>query len=234
VGFVPRSRSNTQTNAQIGSTSLKSPRLSEEFSPIRQPPSHASHARPGLGPRPWEPPLKVPIGRLCRPWVTIGRTPATYGMRVASEPSQPIVILDRQSEVGTVGRTVLKFTLNAAPASDWVQLFHDAVGTKSGSFNFIHSDPEVSGNTIIWSVPVEDVQAAVEYVEEALPRANGKYPDLLGQQQENQLDEAEQARYRKEADEAGMAERSLDEAEQARYRKEADEAGVGERFPDEA
>ena len=140
-----------------------------------------------------------------------------------------VTILDKQSEPGTPGTKLLRFTLKSTPSEAWVHLFHDATPLRTGTFNFLHSHPEVRHETIMWSVPVEDEAAAVAYVEQSLHRANELYSAGSNQRQG---DEAEQARQRREADDAAANSRLAGEKDSAQQRLDADSAGIAERRSD--
>jgi hypothetical protein len=70
---------------------------------------------------------------------------------------------------------VLEWTLNRVPDTEWVQFLVSSGVGKSGSAEFIASEPRLVHDRVRITVPDRDLEAAVTYVEESIRAANQKF-----------------------------------------------------------
>jgi hypothetical protein len=106
----------------------------------------------------------------------------------------------------------LRWSLNAAPDTDWIAAFRNAPTNKSGSKGYVTSgsEPTVSGGDIEWKVGPDDHLDANLRVHEKVDIANGAYREGLQRRAAERDRAADEARVRDAA--IAEAQRKLDEA----------------------
>jgi hypothetical protein len=115
-----------------------------------------------------------------------------------------IASISRDVVAANGGMVTVEWTLNQVPDREWFQFLVFSGEAKSGSLTFLMSDPTLSGRKLRFTVPNDDLAAAVRWIEKSIGMANQKF-DAQVLSKRRREDEARQAA-------AAAAEQQLREA----------------------
>lgn len=91
------------------------------------------------------------------------------------DQSWKIAPVGRDVAAASGGMVTVEWTLNQVPDKDWFQFVIFSGETKSGSLTFVMSDPTLSGKKLRFTVPNDDMESAVRWVEKSIEAANQKF-----------------------------------------------------------